>query len=179
MKLEKILLVFLLFTLLISIHQFCFASLIGSDSVSYPDIPTQYLGYNYNYVIFSDSKSNIFLVIFANENAKPKIENGYLFSSVSNGRMIGFLLSGNSWVQNFDKTSSVNEANGFVFKYSTCDVYKDNELFFLKTVVLVEEVQELPRVIAETMKVIIPVGLIVLAVILLIYLIKRVIYLSH
>lgn len=55
----------------------------------------------------------------------------------------------------------------------------DDYIFFQTAVVLVEEVQELPGVIAETMKVIIPVGLIVLAVILLIYLIKRVIYLNR
>lgn len=64
------------------------------------------------------------------------------------------------------------------FSYSVHSI-PDDYVFFQTTVVLVEGVEELPGVIMETMKVIIPVGLIVLAVILLIYLIKRVIYLSH
>lgn len=69
---------------------------------------------------------------------------------------------------------SINDSN----VYSINPIPNDY-VFFQIAVVLVEEVQELPGVIAETLKVIIPVGLIVLVVILLIYLIKRVIYLSH
>ena len=64
------------------------------------------------------------------------------------------------------------------FSYSVHSI-PDDYVFFQTAVVLVEGVQELPGVIAETLKVIIPVGLIVLAAILLIYLIRRVIYLSH
>ncbi len=55
----------------------------------------------------------------------------------------------------------------------------DDYVFFQITVVLVEEVQELPKAMVKTLKVIIPVGLVLLGIILLIYLIKRVIYLSQ
>lgn len=64
------------------------------------------------------------------------------------------------------------------FSYSVHSI-PDDYVFFQTAVVLVEGVQELPGVIAETLKVIIPVCLIVLGVIVVIYLIKRVIYLSH
>ena len=69
---------------------------------------------------------------------------------------------------------SINSSNVY-----SINPIPDDYVFFQTAVVLVEGVQELPGVIAEILKVIIPVGLIVLAVILLIYLIKRVIYLSH
>lgn len=55
----------------------------------------------------------------------------------------------------------------------------DDYVFFQTAVVLVEGVQELPEAIVEVLKVIIPVGLVLLGIILLIYLIKRAIYLSH
>lgn len=82
---------------------------------------------------------------------------------------------------NYDNYIYFNNIQLSINQSNVCSInpIPDDYVFFRTAVVLVEGVEELPGVIAETMKVIIPVGLIVLVVILLIYLIKRVIYLSH
>lgn len=113
-----------------------------------------------------------------------------------------YILQNNKWIEcDFDLSNSYGNFclifsrddfnygnyiyfNNIQLSIDSSNVYSinpipDDYVFFQTAVVLVEGVQELPEAIVEVLKVIIPVGLVLLGIILLIYLIKRVIYLSH
>lgn len=118
-----------------------------------------------------------------------------------------YILDNNSWVEcefdmvnsygNFCLIFSRNDTNYSNYIYfnnikisiDDSEVYSihsipDDYVFFqvpVQGVVVpaLEKVEELPKAITETLKVIIPVGLVLLGIILIIYLIKRVIYLSQ
>lgn len=103
-------------------------------------------------------------------------------------KMLHFYFNNNSWVFS-EKAHWLDHISSDGWFYSTVDIYKDNsdEIFFQKTPVTtpaaveipaLEKVEQIPEAITTTLKMIIPVSLVVLSVILLIYLMRRLIYRS-
>lgn len=205
MKLKsKIILIFSLFILLLFAFNFnnivfgasniTFSSSYDSEEYTVPNFDSSGTHYDYNngYIIYKKGET-IKMSIYASPEGFC-YHLGFPNVIISCTSLYNFTLDSNTneWVY-IDTT--VHSGTNFQLcqwnelLYFSKDLYSDKDAssidlvgrgsFFQTAVVLVKEVQELPAVIAETLKVIIPVCLIVLGTIVVIYLVKRVIYLSH
>lgn len=161
---------------------------------SYPDLPVSYNKVNFDhYVIGYISSSDIRLyccdaeISFTSDNLiRTSVSDHYLF-------WFKLDISSNTWVYNKAASSIQGFATGPAnVIYSTHDLYQGGTKVFQIPVTEVPEVQvpgvqipaletaeEIPQAMGQTLKIVIPVGLIVLGIGLVIYLIKRVIYLSQ
>ena len=96
-----------------------------------------------------------------------------------------YYLDNNKWVMRDSGTDGLVRNTLVDFILSTNDIYnEDGTIFFQKTPLLeqqvveimeITQVEEIPKAIAEVMKMIIPIGLVVLSAVLIIYLVHLVI----
>ena len=181
------LLLFLLFFNIGNVFAFTFTD-INNNELTLSDIPDtieyDYIisVYNGRYTIFSSNSSDgYFYVTGERIKCTSTTVSRYALSDDGVWNRVQTNISGNGSNSDYMLLSC--------FVYSNSTVYTDidkTDVFFqvpvqeVEVVVpALEKVEELPKAIVETLKVIIPVGLVLLGIILLIYLIKRVIYLSQ
>lgn len=163
------------------------------DNVDYtvPNIPDDY---EY-FLIYKNNSSDSFYLLMSDY---PIFHKGYRVNSDSNIHS-GFCCPGNIlyyYVSSIRNFNYINETSGyltteqdFTIFYANHDIYYrdinniDTLLFHNPVVGVVipslETVEQIPQGIAEALIVLIPVGLVVLAIGLLIYLIKRTIFLRR
>lgn len=193
MKSNKILFIILfivLFCFCFSINSFAaFTFERNNNHYSILDIPSD-VGNNYvimidNNIVYLCYPGNGYL---GKENLIFRItENKFGFSIKSNTNWAtlsykSYDMSSNNqvWTQGYVDCPDIPGQNSHIV-YSTQDIIdiSNGEVFFQKTlpavVGVIQEVTQLPGIIKTVLKVIIPVGLIVLSVVFLIYLIKSVI----
>ena len=138
---NKILTVFLV-VILISfcfIGNSAFASIVGNDGISYPDLPADYQ--ENNFTICSDG-NNTWLIIYDKSATSFYISGNKL--TCGGSKMYGYYLSNNSWVSNFT-SSGIDNGSSFTYYYSSVNIYTDNScssIFFHVTPVTVEEIMK-------------------------------------
>ena len=160
----------------------------------------KFCGTDISYTYNVQDTSDYYIIPFVTEKSIGTINYNY-FKVPSNSNYFAKALNDNNstdyfyFAFNCDKDYyfntdlvSANTATNMYNRstYPMCKVYakdSDDVLFHCPVqgvvVPALGEAKELPKAIVETLKMIIPVGLVLLGIILLIYLIKRVIYLSH
>lgn len=122
------------------------------------------------HVPYSSFGSLYHRLLFKNKSGENLTEFRYYFEN-------------NKWVCRDSGTDGLVRNSVVDYILSTSDIYNENDtIFFQKTplfkgvqVVEITQVEEIPKAIAETMKTIIPIGLVVLSIFLMIYLIRLVI----
>lgn len=161
-----------------------------------PDIPT-----DYPYYLIIDKGNGVFRLYMCENEMIFKtvtLANGsksiLLYSTVSAGTIYQYtnLAGDNVTISDLYRsigtgTSLAIDYNTVSIVYSNHDLYHGGELVFQSPVTEVpgvlipalETAEEVPQAMAQTLKIVIPVCLIVLGIGLLIYLIKRVIYLGQ
>ena len=161
-----------------------------------PDIPT-----DYPYYLIIDKGSGVFRLFMCENEMIFKtatLANGSkvisLHSTVSGGTIYQYtnLAGDNVTISDSYRSLGTGTSLGIDYNtvsivYSNHDLYHGEELVFQSPVTEVPGVQipaletaeEVPQAMTQTLKILIPVGLIVLSVGLVIYLIKRVIYISQ
>lgn len=189
---------FVLFLFIIFNLNSSFAMDLTVNDVTYnlPDISTV-CDYEYQCIIFTSSKFYLYdsklPLVFDSDNKycldssiTSNTVKRYQFTHVDNGHksteweLMASVVDGNYVTTG----QNINLSFSFVpnVVYSNNDIYlSSGELFFQAPVTGVvipalETAQQIPETIVKTLKILIPVGLVVLAVGLIIYLIKRVTY---
>ena len=160
----------------------------NGEQVDLRDLPSD-VNISYGYVVgsftnaTSDTTDDYYrILILSNSDSYFYLIGGQYYVS---GSASMYSYKNNNW--SFDKNTTDYIINGHLrYVYSTVNVYSDidkTEVFFRPVLEVVipalETAEQIPQVIVKTLKFLIPVGLIVLAIGLTIYLIKRVIYLTQ
>lgn len=182
-----VLLAFILFFNINNVFAFSFTCNNGTstETIELPDVAEEYAIYFDLPYIISNYSAGIFEIRFLAD------ENSYFYLNKYGVAWFGtvhqFTCKNGSWDYRFnnERISGVSGVNTYC--YFNADVYNDvdkTDYFFLKppqkvegiTIPALETAEQIPEAIAKTMKILIPVGLIVLSIGLVIYLIKRVKY---
>lgn len=152
-------------------------------------IPEELAGEGYNYFIVANSSGiPIKCVYYRKDNSncfyvEKNTDGNYHFLVCNNDCLFLLNYKDNGFVwHKYDRTGYVMSSSDYII-YSTRDIcYTDDTIFFRNPplqqgiqVVEITQVEEIPKAIAETMKTIIPIGLLVLSIFLMIYLIRLVI----
>ncbi|MFR8104699.1 MAG: hypothetical protein ACLU8F_06500 [Clostridia bacterium] len=177
----------ILFVFLFCIFLFttsCFASFdftYDNTDYSFPDLPSDIN--NKLYVITSPGYNGQQLFIFADSDLNSSLyhcKSTYLSINRDNyaSNIIIYTYDGSSWVG--PSTYKDCDLNSRSLIYSNCDIYDvSGELFFRKTpslyqIPIITEAKQIPEVMEGTLKILIPVGLVLLAIGLVIWVIRLV-----
>ncbi len=188
-----ILLFFVLFFNISNVFAFEFTSNTGytTNTHTVPDletVPDEYISYldTYGYIIQMWSNNKYRLIILTSANSyfyRGGSYAGNIFTNVS-GSAVSFDIDISKHLSWSDV--SVSDASGFSgynFVYYNADIYTDkdkSDLFFQRppqvveevTIPVLEGVEELPKAMTTTLKMILPVGLVVFGILLLVYIIR-------
>lgn len=179
---------FTLFLFFIILLFFSFNNVFASINFTYnnevillPDIPSTIDVSNGYFIGFYNNKYFIWVLnndssyFYKRSSSSPQI---WVSGSAS-----AYDLVGNSWVYNNDTQTNYCVTNIDCFRCTYVDIYLGigkTEVFInpVQGVVIpaLETAEQVPEAMGTTLKILIPVGLVVLAIGLIIYLIKRVIY---
>ena len=198
-KILPILCTFILFTFVfINNNVFAYSIPTADDLYNLPD--EDFLNAIYNHTHYNNGSNAVFVynnIVFfvSGHNGFYVGDNAGVYYSIwlkNGGTIYKYTYSNGTLTSASHSYDNLTvQANGGTI-YSNTDIYYENssELFFLITpmpeipetipetveIPAVETVEQIPTAMVETMKMIIPVGLVVLSVVLLIYLTRRLIY---
>lgn len=199
MKLKNKIFIILLVSILVL---FNFVNYTFAETIHLPDV-TNLLDEEYKYyVCFQNPQNNkYYLAIAKEESLVWSFPNNAVFTKINNQSKL-YVFNGTAWISEnisnmdacrfFNNQLAVDYYNTYgvttlsCMRYSNFDIYtfvnnSAGELFFQQThlpatkILTVETVTEIPSTVVGVLKMIIPVGLVVLAMVLLVSLIKSVI----
>lgn len=155
-----------------------------TETIDLPDVAEEYQSYfNLPYIIFSTDNVK-FCIRFLADNESFFYINQY--GIAWSGTIHQFTYDGSSWDYRFNNNKIAGITAVSNYYYFNSDIYTDvdkSNYFFTCPVTGVvipalETAKQIPQAIVTTLRILIPVGLVVLLVGLVICLIKRVIYLT-
>ncbi len=196
--------IFIVFLFIILLFYFSIVNVSFAETIHLPDV-SNLLDDEYKYyVCFQNPQSNKYYLAIAKEKSLVwSFPNNAVFTKINNESKL-YVFNGTAWISEdisnmeccsfFNNQLAVDYYNTYgvttlsCIRYSNFDIYTAidsnntvGDIFFQQThlsatkILTVETVKEIPLVVVGTLKVIIPVGLVVLSVVFLIYLIKWVI----
>ncbi len=187
-KVLPILAIFILVTF-VFINNNCFAGMDFTVTDEIIKKSENIAGIN-NYIILTDY-STVFLLVLPTDVSRVYVEKSsgyggeiynYINNTTNNGLFTLYRLSNNEFIGGTTHIT-FNQVRTFSFWYSTIDIMegsKGDTVFFQKTPVVVipilETAEQIPTAMATTLRLIIPIGLIILSMVLVIYLTKSVIW---
>lgn len=189
-------LIFLFFLLTVNTYAYVIVEIEGT-TYNIPDF-SHLLKYDYQYIIYNSTHPTVYEYLLI-DSPSPLYRSDYesglnRFKNFDNSSFDLYNTTSDKKEFTFWFSTSVNKYvniyNDSVSLYSNHDIMSSlngNEIFFHLTPVVgmgqvipaLEKVEEIPQAMGQTLKILIPVGLIVLAIGFVILLIKRVMYLSQ